>query len=455
MEGSIVFMILLQIFLILLNAIFACAEIAVISMNGSKLAKLAAEGDKRAVRLARLTSQPARFLATIQVAITLSGFLGSAFAAENFSDVLVSWLIGLGVTVPAATLDAIAVVVITLVLSYFTLIFGELVPKRVAMRKAEALALGMSAFLAGIAKLFAPIVWFLTISTNAILRLLRIDPNADDGEVSEEEIRMMVDAGSEKGVIDHEEKQLIQNVFEFDDLTAGDIVTHRTDLSLLWLEENMEDWKATIHNSRYTLYPICDESTDNIVGILNAKEYFRLEDKSRDNVMQAAVKSAYFVPKGVKADVLFRNMKRSHNTLAVVLDEYGGVVGIITLNDLVEQLVGDLGDDDISNASLLIETIDAKTWKIHGNAPLGEVSKALGVELSCEGYDTFNGLIFSVLGTIPQDGSTVDVEIQGLVIKVTEIRNHQVETALVCLESPVICDTTKIEAEKGNTDDPA
>ncbi|MEG0649514.1 MAG: hemolysin family protein [Oscillospiraceae bacterium] len=344
MEGSTVFMILLQVFLIALNAVFACAEIAVISMNDNRLAKLAAEGDKRAIRLARLTSQPARFLATIQVAITLSGFLGSAFAAENFSDGLVSWLISLGVAVPAATLDAIAVVVITLVLSYFTLIFGELVPKRVAMHKAEALALGMSALITGIAKLFAPIVWFLTISTNAILRLMGIDPSAEDDEVSEEEIRMMVDVGSENGAIDYEEKQFIQNVFEFDDLTVGDIATHRTELSLLWLEENMEDWKATIHNSRHTLYPVCNESADDIVGILNAKDYFRLDDKSRDNVMQHAVKPAYFVPKSVKADVLFRNMKHSHNSLAVVLDEYGGVIGIVTLNDLVEQLVGDLGD---------------------------------------------------------------------------------------------------------------
>ncbi len=442
MESSIIFMILLQVLLIALNAVFACGEIAVISMNDSRLAKLAAEGDKRAVRLARLTSQPARFLATIQVAITLSGFLGSAFAAENFSDGLVAWLIGLGVTVPAATLDAIAVVVITLVLSYFTLIFGELVPKRVAMRKAEALALGMSALITGIAKLFAPIVWFLTISTNAILHLLGIDPNADDMEVSEEEIRMMVDVGSEKGAIDHEEKQFIQNVFEFDDLTAGDIATHRTEISLLWLEQSMEDWKATIHNSRHTLYPVCDESADNIMGILNAKDYFRLEDKSREAVMQAAVKPAYFVPESVKADVLFRNMKHSHNTLAVVLDEYGGMVGIITLNDLVEQLVGDLGDDEpTKNEVPLIETVDSKTWKIHGDAPLAEVSKALGVALPCEEYDTFNGLIFGALGTIPQDGSTAEVETEGLVIKVTEIRDHQVETALVCLENPAAGET--------------
>ena len=221
MENSILFMILLQVFLILLNAVFASAEIAVISINDAKLAQMAAEGDKRAVRLARLTSQPARFLATIQVAITLSGFLGSAFAAENFSDGLVNWLVSLGVGVPAATLDAIAVVIITLVLSYFTLIFGELVPKRVAMRKAESLALGISGLISAIAKLFAPIVWFLTASTNAVLRLLGIDPNAEEETVSEEEIRMMVDVGNQKGTIDHEEKQFIQNVFEFDDLTAG------------------------------------------------------------------------------------------------------------------------------------------------------------------------------------------------------------------------------------------
>lgn len=438
MEGSTLSMILLQIFLIALNAVFACAEIAVISMNDSKLAKLASEGDKRAVRLARLTSQPARFLATIQVAITLSGFLGSAFAAENFSDGLVSWLIGLGVTVPAATLDSIAVVVITLVLSYFTLIFGELVPKRVAMRKAEALALGMSAFISAIAKIFAPIVWFLSISTNAILHLLGIDPNAVDDAVSEEEIRMMVDVGSEKGAIDQEEKQLIQNVFEFDDLTAGDIATHRTEITLLWLEESMEEWKTTIHNSRHTLYPICDDSADNIVGILNAKHYFRLDDKSRDSVMTAAVKPAYFVPECVNADVLFRNMKHSHNALAVVLDEYGGMVGIITINDLVEQLVGDLGDDEpTENEVPLIEAVDSKTWKIHGDASLDEVSKALGISLPIDDYDTFNGLIFGALGAIPLDGTTVQVETAGLLVKVIEIRDHQVKTAVVCLENPV------------------
>ncbi|HIW80253.1 MAG TPA: hemolysin family protein [Candidatus Acetatifactor stercoripullorum] len=430
-------MILLQVVFIALNAVFASAEIAVISMNDSKLAKLAAEGNKRAIRLARLTSQPSRFLSTIQVAITLSGFLGSAFASENFSDMLTDWLLSLGVPIPAKTLNTISMVVITIILSYFTLIFGELVPKRVAMRKAETLALGMATLLSTIAKLCTPIVAFLTLSTNAVLRLLGIDPNAEDDEVSEEEIRMMVDAGSEKGAIDHQEKEFIQNVFEFDDLTAGEIATHRTEITLLWLEESMEDWKNTIYNSRHTLYPICDESADDIVGILNAKDYFRLEDKSRESIMKNAVKPAYFVPENVKADVLFRNMKHTRNNLAVVLDEYGGMSGIITMNDLLEQLVGEFSDDEtIEDEILPIEPIDSKTWKIHGSASLDDVSKALGVSLTYEDCDTFNGLVFGALGTVPQDGSVVEVETPELMIKVTDIQDHQVETAIVCLKDP-------------------
>lgn len=219
MKNSIGLMLLLQVFLIALNAIFAAAEIAVVSMNDNKLAKMAKEGNKKAIRLEKLTSQPARFLATIQVAITLSGFLGSAFAADNFSEALVSLILKLGIKIPENTLNSIVVILITLILSYFTLVFGELVPKRIAMKNAEKLALGMSGLIYTISKLFKPLVSLLTLSTNAVLRLFRIDPNANDDEVSEEDIKMMVDVGSEKGAIDKIEKEFIQNVFEFDDLT--------------------------------------------------------------------------------------------------------------------------------------------------------------------------------------------------------------------------------------------
>ena len=433
MGNSMVTMLLLQLLLIALNAVFACAEIAIISINDSKLAKMASEGDKRADRLVKLTSQPARFLATIQVAITLSGFLGSAFAAENFSDRLVDWVIGLGVGIPRATLDAAAVIVITIVLSYFTLVFGELVPKRVAMRNAEALALRMSGLISTISKIFAPIVWLLTASTNGILRMMRIDPNAEDEEVSEEEIRMMVDVGSEKGAIDTDEKEFIQNVFEFDDLTAGEIVTHRTDITSLWMDESMEEWEKTIHESRYTRYPVCEESADHVIGILNAKDYFRLKDRSRESVMENAVRAPYFVPDSVKADVLFKNMKRDRNPVAVVLDEYGGVCGIVTMNDLVEQLVGDLGEDDEAQEDLPqpIEQIDECTWRIYGFAELDEVERELKVKIPVDEYETFNGLVLGQFSSVPHDGAKPELTIASLQIQVEDIRSHQVQSAIV------------------------
>jgi len=241
-DGSILWQLVLQIFLILINAVFACAEIAVISMNDTKLSKLAATGDNRALKLTMLTSQPARFLSTIQVGITLAGFLASAFAADNFSQRLVNLLVNLGVKIPETTLATISVILITLILSYFTLILGELVPKRLAMRNAEKLALGMSGIIYFVSKVFSPIVSLLTVSTNGILRLLGIDPLAAEEAVTEEEIRMMVDEGSEKGTIDADEKEMIQNVFEFDNKTARDVMTHRTEVSLLWLDESIEQW---------------------------------------------------------------------------------------------------------------------------------------------------------------------------------------------------------------------
>ncbi len=431
MDDPILFMILLQIVLILLNAIFACAEIAIISMNDNKLAKMASEGDKRAKRLVYLTSQPARFLATIQVAITLSGFLGSAFAAENFSGVLVDWLIGLGVPVPADVLDSISVVVITVILSYFTLVFGELVPKQIAMKKSEPLALGLSGLISAISKIFAPIVSFLTFSTNSILKLFGIDPNAEDDNVSEEEIRMMVDVGSEKGTIDNEERELIQNIFEFDDLSADEILTHRTDVIMLAIEDSLEDWKETLYKTRHTLYPVCDGSVDKIIGVLNAKDYFRMRsEKTLENIMKEAISPAYFVPDTIKADTLFRKMKKEKHIMAVVLDEYGGVTGIITINDLVEQLVGDLGNNDEEEVELITQIAD-NTWQVHGSAFMDDVSEILGISLVGEDYDTFNGFIFHTLESIPEDGTDMEIIIGDLVIKLTEIENHQVETAII------------------------
>jgi putative hemolysin len=371
-------------------------------------------------------------LATIQVGITLAGFLASAFAASNFSDKLVNWLMDLGTVVPAATLHAVSVIAITLILSYFTLVLGELVPKRIAMRNAEGIALGLSGLIYFISKLFAPLVWVLTVSTNGMLRLFGIDPHAEDEQITEEEIRMMVDAGSEKGAINNSEKEMIQNIFEFDNKTAEEVMTHRTEVSLLWLDETDEQWEQTIRESRYSNYPVCDESADHIIGVLNVKDYFRLQDRSRENVLNNVVKTAYFVPESVRTDILFRNMKTSRNHFAVVLDEYGGMNGIITMNDLLEELVGDLEDDaTLPIEPPLIERIDSNTWKVGGLAPLDEVSEQLGVLLPEDDYETFGGLVFGLLGYIPEDGSTPELEEFGLAVKVTEIIDHHLEKAIV------------------------
>ena len=437
MGSSIIYMLLLQVVLIALNAVFACAEIAIISVNDNKMAKMAQEGNKKAKRLVKLTQQPARFLSTIQVAITLSGFLGSAFAAENFSGSLVELLIGWGVTIPAEVLDSIAVVFITIALSYFTLVFGELVPKQVAMRKAESFALTISGPLSTIAKVFSPIVSFLTFSTNSVLRLMGIDPDAVDEEVGEEEIRMMVDVGSEKGTIDHEEKEFIQNIFEFDDLSAEEIMTHRTDVTMLDVEDSMEEWKDLIYGSRHTLYPVCDGTADQIVGVLNAKTYFRMENKDRDSVMENAVSPAYFVPDTVKADTLFRNMRREPHRMAIILDEYGGTRGIITINDLVEQLVGDLGDSDTAEEEGSMELVEENLWRVQGNVSLDEISEILQIPIDTEEYDTLSGLVFHEYGSVPKDGSCIEISFGAMNIKVTEIKEHQIVTAIIRVNKEV------------------
>ena len=337
---------ILQVVLIALNAIFACAEIAVISAKDAKIAALAQEGNRRAIRLERLTSQPARFLATIQVAITLAGFLGSAFAADNFSEALVDWMISLGVKLSPQVLDTIAVVLITLILSYFTLIFGELVPKRLAMKNAEKLALAVSGLVTVKSVVFKPIVSLLTASTNGMLRLLRVDPDSEEDVYSEEEIRMMATAGSQQGTIGEEENEFIQNLFEFDDQRAEEFATHRTKMSVLWADGSTDDWEREIFSSRHSLYPVCRDTTDKVVGILDIKDYFALPERSAEAAMSQAVKEPYFVPDSIKADVLFKRMRDERIRIAVVLDEYGGVTGIVTLSDILELLVGDLNGCD-------------------------------------------------------------------------------------------------------------
>lgn len=422
---------ILQVVLIALNAIFASAEIAVISMNDTKLQKMAKEGDVRARRLVTLTEQPTKFLSTIQVAITLAGLLGSAFAAENFAGALVAMMQETGVGISTAVLETFAVFVITLVLAYFNLVFGELVPKRVGMKKAEGLALSISGMLTMVSKFFAPLVWLLTVSTNGILKLLGINPEDEDETVSEEEIYMMLEVGAEKGTIDKEETEWIRNVFAFDDTSVDEVCTHRVDVTALGLEESDAEWKETILQSRFTYYPVYQEDQDDIVGVLNTKDYFRLEDKSRENILTKAVEKPYYVPETMKADVLFHNMKKERKHFAIVLDEYGGLSGVISMHDLMELLVGHLDADEKE-----IVAVGENTWKISGSASLDDVAEELEIKLPVEEYDTFGGYIFGELGKIPDDGTKFMLEAGGMKIQVEKVENHRIIDTVVNYEKP-------------------
>ncbi|MBR2987172.1 MAG: HlyC/CorC family transporter [Clostridia bacterium] len=431
---------LIQILLISLNAVFACAETAIISASDVKIAKMVLEGDRRAKRITKFKDKPAKFLSTIQVAITLSGFLGSALAASNFADPIVDLLNGAGIKFEG--LYTIVVIVITLLLSFITIVFGELVPKRVAMKNPEKTALGMSGLLMFISKLFAPIVWLLTVSTNGVLRMMRINPQDTEEKVSEEEIVMMVDVGSNAGVIDDTEKEMIKKVFEFDDMTAGEFATHRTDMVILWLEDDNEKWKQIIHETRHSIYPVCGESADDLVGMLNAKDFFRLDGASREEIMKHCVKTAYYVPQTVKADVLFRQMKKTRNRFAVVLDEYGGVFGIVTMNDIIEQIVGGFDEESIQEEEEEIVSIEENVWRIKGSAYLDVVCEKLEItldeeELEAESYDTFGGLVFGHYGMIPSDGSTFSIDIgENVHVEVRRIVDHRIEEAIVTVTRP-------------------
>ncbi len=422
--------ILLQVILICLNAIFASAEIAVISVSDGKLEKLVDDGDKRAKKLLRLKGNSSKFLSTIQVAITLAGFLGSAYAADNFADPLVAWLVKVGVPLSASTLSSICVFLITILLSYFSIVFGELVPKRVAMKHSERLALSLAGLLTFVSHAFAPFVWILSKSTNGVLRLCGINPEEETEEVTEEDILIMLDSGSEQGNIDSMENELIQNVFEFDDISLSEVCTHRTDVEFLYEEDGVYEWRTVVTKSRHHYYPVCREDADDIISVLNVAKFMRGSFADTESAIREAGEKPLFVPETMKADVLFVQMKKTRNHFAVVIDEYGGTSGVITMTDLLELLVGDLGGkDDVAVQE--IRRLDEGRWEILGSALLKDVSDELNVALDDEEYDTFGGYIFGLLGAIPDDGTRHEIETEDLIIHVERIEDHRVELVTV------------------------
>jgi putative hemolysin len=423
---------LILFFLIFASAFFFLVVISFLSLNKNKLEVQSLSGIRQAKRILSLTGNPSKFLATIQVGNTLTNFLASAFAAGHFSGRLTLWLVSLGVKIPSNVLASVSLVFITLILSYLSMVLSELFPKRIALKKADVLAFPISGSIFFFSRIFAPLVWLLTKSTNGLLRLIGIDPKTDAHAVTEEEIRLMIDVGSAKGAIRAGEKEMLNNVFEFDNKTAGEVMTHRRDTVLLKLEDSDEEWEKTIIENRHNFFPVCGKNQDDIAGVLVFRDYLCLSDRHRETVMAHAVKPAQFVPITVRTHVLFARMKKSRNHFAVVVDEHGGLMGIVTIKDLLEELVGSLEADStaLPEQPLIVKTGPGE-WTLNGAVSLDKAARELEVTLPLERYDTFAGFVFSLLGQIPEDGSQAVLETHGLKIELLEIREHRLEKALV------------------------
>ena len=426
--------ILLQVLLIALNAFFAATEIAVISLNPAKLKKMEEQGDKKAKRLIRMVEQPAGFLSTIQIAITLAGLLGSAFAAENFSDYLVNWIYDdlAFHALSRSLLNTLSVIVITLILSYFTLIFGELVPKRIAMQKSLQVAKLSCGVVTAIATVMKPVIWLLSASTNLILRLLRLKTEAEDETVTEDEIRMMVDLGEEKGTIDAGEKEWIQNIFEFNDTAVHEVMTRLPDVEMFSVDEDPDKVLRTIEESGLSRYPVYGEDENDILGILNARDFLLNLNRRQPKPLSALLRPAYFISEIMHTDELFRDMQQKKIHIAVVIDEYGELSGIVTMEDLVEEIVGKIYDEYDPAEAPEIEQLEENLWRVSGSVNVDTLCETLGMEpMEDTEYDTVGGMVFSCLHTIPQDGTQPLVEVNGLRIQVQRIENRRIEEALI------------------------
>ncbi|MCF2648350.1 hemolysin family protein [Niallia sp. Sow4_A1] len=434
--------ILVLVILIALNAFFAAAEIALISLNDNKIKHMADTGHKKAKIVYNLLSEPSKFLATIQIGITLAGFLASAFAADSFSGHLTDLLLTMGIPLSQGLLDSISVIIITLLLSYFTLVFGELVPKRVALRKAEGIAMFAASPLTILSKITAPFVAFLTFSTNMVARLFGVRPDDEDEEVTEEDIKMMIDVGNEKGNIDEDERMMIHNIFEFDNKNVTDIMTHRSNMVAIPSDYTLKEIIALVNHEMYTRYPVYEENIDNIIGILHSKDLLAYMGKENDAFkLHDIIRKPHFVLESKRTDELFIQMQKNNILFAIVVDEYGGTDGIVTMEDLIEEIVGNIFDEYDEPKPPEIKIIGEHTYLLQGTISLDDVQELLKITLPVEIYDTLSGFLISKIGYIPNEQEKLTVTFKNFEFQVEEIVDRRISkvkvTKILETESPL------------------
>ncbi len=413
--ANVFFQLLLLLVLILVNAFFAMSEIAIISLNDTKVKKMAEEGDKRAIKVLKLTENPSNFLSTIQLGVTLAGFLTSASAADSFSEPLAAMIAGwIGIDPKSGVysiIGGVAMVLVTIIISYFSLVLGELVPKRVAMQKSEAISFKVVGILLFVKAATRPFIKILSVSTNLVVRILGFDPNASEEVVTEEEIRMLVDAGEEKGVIEESQKEMINNIFDFDDVPVSDVMTHRTEIEAVEITDKIEDVVKLSCENGYSRIPVYEDELDNIRGIIYVKDLLPYVGKSvpSGKKLSKIMREAEFVPESKRCGDLFAEMTEKRVQMMFVADEYGAVSGLVTIEDLLESIVGNI-QDEYDNEDEDIVQLDEKTFNFDGTTDIEEVEETLNIRLPEGEYDTLGGLIMSELGRMPEENDEIICE---------------------------------------------
>ena len=416
--------------LILLNAYFAATEIAFISLNDAKIEKQAKDGNKKAKQIQKMLKNPSKFLATIQIGITLAGFLSSAFASDAFAGMLAPVLNEWMPFISIATWQNISIVIITIILSFFTLVFGELVPKRLAMKYYEKISFATIGVIKGISVVTAPFVKLLTWSTNLVSKIFGVGEQEDE-IVTEEEIKMMVNQGEEKGSIEENEKELINNVFEFNDIIASEIMTYRTDIYAIEINEDVYEILDEIDEYKYSRIPVYEETIDDIKGILFLKDILKLVSTRKEFKIADIMREAYFVPESKPIDEIFEELQANKMQMAIVVDEYGGTAGLLTMEDILEELVGNIFDE-YDDVEVEYKRLDDNTYLIDGSVSLYEMKKILDIELPEGDYETLSGYLIEKLGRLPEEDEHPVIEDEHLTYKIEEYEDRRIKWVKVC-----------------------
>lgn len=422
--NSILIQLGILLLLTLINAFFSCAEMATVSVNKTKMKRIADNGNKNAMLVLKLLEEPTKFLSTIQVAITLAGFFSSASAATGLSEPLALWLQGFNIPYSGQ----ISLISVTMILSYFTLVFGELVPKRIALQKTEAISLFAVKPILAISKAASPFIKLLSFSTNMVMRLFGSKMNVSEDMLSREEIKSLIEEGQVQGVFNENEREMIDSIIEFDDKIAKEIMTPKVNIYAINILQPMSEYIDQLLETKYSRIPVYEDDIDNVIGILYYKDFIReVIRKGYENVdIRSILIKPYLVPDSKNIYELFKELQHSKNHIAILIDEYGGFSGIVTMEDLVEEVMGDI-DDEYDDTIPKIKKIDNSTYIIDGLLTIDELNDSLDLDISSENYDTISGLLIDTMGEIPNEGDDRTIEIDNMVFKIESVKKKRIE----------------------------